>query len=71
MFRFTFQYCLWNCSFVAGIWTSHVSRGHAVMEIGQKLKDRLHISTKIQIGYQAHQDSMDKAGSVTKNLYTV
>lgn len=54
-----------------GLWTSDATNSKAVLEIGKKLKDRLQISTKLGIGYQIHQDTMDKSGSVTKNTYTV
>ncbi|XP_022919028.1 eukaryotic translation initiation factor 4E-1A-like isoform X2 [Onthophagus taurus] len=54
-----------------GIWTADAMRAAAVIEIGRKLKDRLRISPKVTIGYQVHKDTIDKAGSVTKNSYTV
>jgi len=54
-----------------GIWTANANHSDAVLEIGRKLKDRLRIKIKDTIGYQVHKDTMDKAGSVTKNSYTV
>jgi len=54
-----------------GVWTSNATNQEAVMEIGRKLKERLRIKTKDMIGYQAHKDTIDKTGSVTKNSYTV
>lgn len=57
--------------YITGIWTADASRSNAVLEIGRKLKERLRISPKVAIGYQIHKDTMVKAGSVTKNTYTV
>ncbi|XP_013398377.1 eukaryotic translation initiation factor 4E [Lingula anatina] len=37
----------------------------------KKLKERLTIPQKIAIGFQAHTDTIAKAGSTTKNRYTV
>lgn len=37
----------------------------------RKLKQRLNIGRNVTIGYQIHKDTMVKAGSVTKNTYTV
>ncbi|XP_026472953.1 eukaryotic translation initiation factor 4E-like isoform X2 [Ctenocephalides felis] len=54
-----------------GVWTRDASHGTSVMEIGKKLKERLRIAPKIQIGYQIHKDTMAKSGSVTKNSYIV
>lgn len=54
-----------------GVWTADASNSSAVLEIGRKLKDRLRIPQKVTIGYQVHKDTMDKAGSVTKQSYTV
>lgn len=53
------------------MWTRDASHGTSVMEIGKKLKERLRIAPKIQIGYQIHKDTMAKSGSVTKNSYIV
>ncbi|XP_025836188.1 eukaryotic translation initiation factor 4E-1A-like isoform X2 [Agrilus planipennis] len=54
-----------------GVWTSDYSNKNAVLEIGQKLKERLRIPPKMTIGYQIHKDTMDKASSLTKNTYTI
>jgi len=54
-----------------GLWTSDANNGTALLEIGRKLKERLRIAPKVNIGYQIHKDTMDKSGSVTKNTYTV
>jgi len=54
-----------------GVWTANANHKEEVEEIGRKLKDRLRIKQKDTIGYQVHKDTMDKAGSTTKYLYTV
>ncbi|XP_014605273.1 PREDICTED: eukaryotic translation initiation factor 4E-1A-like isoform X1 [Polistes canadensis] len=54
-----------------GVWTANSNCEDSVMEIGRKLKERLRITPKVTIGYQAHQDTMIKKGSQTKNSYTV
>ncbi|XP_043274104.1 eukaryotic translation initiation factor 4E-1A-like isoform X3 [Venturia canescens] len=54
-----------------GIWTADTSRSQSVIEIGRKLKERLRIASKVTIGYQAHNDTMVKSGSSTKNIYQV
>jgi translation initiation factor 4E len=61
--------CLKSC--VVGVWTSDANKGNAVLEIGKKLKERLHIPPRTVLGYQVHKDTQDKSGSVTKNSYTV
>lgn len=37
----------------------------------RKLKERLQIPSKLSIGYQLHDDSMAKTGSVTRNKYSL
>lgn len=54
-----------------GIWTSNADCADSVMEIGRKLKERLRITSKTTMGYQVHKDTMIKAGSQTKNTYTL
>lgn len=54
-----------------GVWTADAQKSQSVMEIGRKLKQRLSIGRNVTIGYQIHKDTMVKAGSVTKNTYTV
>lgn len=54
-----------------GVWTADADRESNVREIGFKLKERLRISPKLNIGYQVHKHTMVKAGSVTKNTYVV
>lgn len=53
------------------VWTSDGSKSVAVMEIGRKLKERLHIPQRTMLIYQLHKDTMDKNGSVSKYAYTV
>ncbi|XP_011303715.1 eukaryotic translation initiation factor 4E-1A isoform X2 [Fopius arisanus] len=52
-------------------WTADATKSQSVMEIGRKLKDRLGINQRQTIGYQVHKDTMEKAGSITKNTYQV
>ncbi|XP_034942462.1 eukaryotic translation initiation factor 4E-like isoform X2 [Chelonus insularis] len=54
-----------------GIWTADSKRTQSVMEIGRKLRERMKIHPKTQLGYQVHKDVMVKAGSVTRNTFTV
>lgn len=56
---------------LSGVWTADANNNTAVVEIGRKLKERLRIPPKTQIGYQVHKDTMDKTGSTTKFLYTL
>ncbi|XP_075232427.1 eukaryotic translation initiation factor 4E1 [Lycorma delicatula] len=55
-----------------GVWTADAvkGKGEGVIAIGKKLKERLKITNQT-IGYQIHRDTMVKAGSITKNTYTV
>uniref|UniRef100_A0A1B6DE09 eIF-4F 25 kDa subunit n=1 Tax=Clastoptera arizonana TaxID=38151 RepID=A0A1B6DE09_9HEMI len=55
------------------LWTSDSSssKSEGVIYIGKKIKERLKIAPKATIGYQIHKDTMEKAGSVAKNTYTV
>ncbi|CAG9862981.1 unnamed protein product [Phyllotreta striolata] len=53
------------------VWTADSQNSSAVLEIGRKLKDRLHIPARVVLGYQLHKDTIEKTGSVTKYSYTV
>ena len=53
------------------IWTADCSNRDGILKIGQKLKERLGITAKGSIVYEAHNDSMKKSGSVAKFRYTV
>ncbi|XP_056642846.1 eukaryotic translation initiation factor 4E-1A-like isoform X2 [Diorhabda carinulata] len=54
-----------------GVWTADAGNGTAVLEIGRKLKERLHIPPRVMLGYQLHKDTIEKTGSVSKYSYTV
>ncbi|CAH1117453.1 unnamed protein product [Phaedon cochleariae] len=54
-----------------GIWTADAQNAAAVLEIGRKLKERLHINQRTMLGYQVHKDTIEKTGSVSKYSYTV
>ncbi|ELT97193.1 hypothetical protein CAPTEDRAFT_222296 [Capitella teleta] len=53
------------------IWTHDATRNEATMRVGRTLKDRLNIPRDITIGFQAHSDTMTKAGSTAKNRFVV
>ncbi|XP_048764596.1 eukaryotic translation initiation factor 4E-like isoform X1 [Ostrea edulis] len=53
------------------LWTKEASRPDAILKIGKKLKERLSIPPKIQIGFQAHTDTMTKTGSTAKDRFRV
>jgi len=55
------------------VWTADASKAkcEGVIAIGKKLKERLRIGPKMQIGYQIHKDTMEKSGSIARNTYTV
>ncbi|KAK9888400.1 hypothetical protein WA026_000651 [Henosepilachna vigintioctopunctata] len=53
------------------VWTADANNGPAILEIGKKLKERLHLPGRMQLGYQIHHDLMAKNSSVTKNCYTL
>ncbi|XP_023015088.1 eukaryotic translation initiation factor 4E [Leptinotarsa decemlineata] len=54
-----------------GVWTADAQNSVAVLEIGRKLKERLHIQSRTVLGYQVHKDTIEKTGSVSKFSYTV
>lgn len=54
-----------------GLWTGDYGNGVAVMEIGKKLKERLSMPQKMMIGYQRHEDTIEKTGSTSKYIFTV
>jgi len=53
------------------VWTGDARNAESNMKIGRTLKSRLEIPKGIQIGFQAHTDTISKSGSTTKNRYTV
>jgi translation initiation factor 4E len=53
------------------VWTADARKAEPNVRIGRKLKERLNIPSKITIGFQAHVDTMSKAGSTAKNRFTV
>nr|CAD7402353.1 unnamed protein product [Timema poppensis] len=53
------------------LWTANASNSESNVAIGRKLKERLCIPSNLTIGYQHHKDTMVRAGSMTKNAYTV
>uniref|UniRef100_A0A8C7BV06 Eukaryotic translation initiation factor 4E family member 1B n=1 Tax=Neovison vison TaxID=452646 RepID=A0A8C7BV06_NEOVI len=53
------------------VWTREAENQAGVLHIGQVYKERLGLSTKIVIGYQAHADTATKSNSLTKNKFVV
>ncbi|XP_060522523.1 eukaryotic translation initiation factor 4E1-like [Cylas formicarius] len=51
------------------VWTTDASNSEAVLGIGRKLRDRLHIPLRNLLGYQVHRDVMDRSGSGLKYTY--
>ncbi|XP_075130801.1 eukaryotic translation initiation factor 4E type 1B [Leptodactylus fuscus] len=53
------------------IWTREAENREAVTHIGKVYKERLGLSSKVVIGYQAHADTATKSNSLTKNKFVV
>ncbi|XP_052012442.1 eukaryotic translation initiation factor 4E type 1B isoform X1 [Apodemus sylvaticus] len=53
------------------VWTSEAEDKAGVMHIGQIYKERLGLSPKTIIGYQAHADTAAKSNSLAKNKFVV
>lgn len=53
------------------IWTADSTNKDGIMKIGYKLKERLGITAKGTIVYEAHMDSMKKSGSVAKFRHVI
>uniref|UniRef100_A0ABK0M6X2 Eukaryotic translation initiation factor 4E family member 1B n=1 Tax=Rattus norvegicus TaxID=10116 RepID=A0ABK0M6X2_RAT len=53
------------------LWTSEAENKAGVMHIGHIYKERLGLSTKTIIGYQAHADTAAKSNSLAKNKFVV
>lgn len=54
-----------------GVWTGNGANREGTLHIGKTLKERLQIPPRVQLGYQLHDDSMSKTGSVTRNKWSV
>lgn len=54
-----------------GVWTADVRNGDGNVRIGKKLKERLNMSPRQLIGFEAHADTQSKTGSTAKNRYQV
>ncbi|KAF4516823.1 hypothetical protein B566_EDAN006217 [Ephemera danica] len=54
-----------------GLWTADGNRTASIMEVGSRLKSRLKIPAKVNIGYQFHRDLVVKNSSAIKNRYQV
>ncbi|XP_036608194.1 eukaryotic translation initiation factor 4E type 1B [Trichosurus vulpecula] len=53
------------------IWTGEAENQPAVTFIGRVFKERLGLSPKVVIGYQAHADTATKSNSLAKNRFVV
>ncbi|XP_045624025.1 eukaryotic translation initiation factor 4E isoform X1 [Procambarus clarkii] len=54
-----------------GVWTADAKKNESILKIGHVLKERLNIPRHVNIGFQAHTDTMIKSGSTAKNRFTV
>ncbi|XP_008253670.3 eukaryotic translation initiation factor 4E type 1B [Oryctolagus cuniculus] len=53
------------------VWTREAENQAGVLHIGRIYKERLGLSTKTIIGYQAHADTATKSNSLAKNKFVV
>ncbi|XP_072383183.1 eukaryotic translation initiation factor 4E-1A-like isoform X2 [Diabrotica undecimpunctata] len=53
------------------VWTADARNNTAILEIGRVLKERLHIPSRVTLGYQLHNDVILMTGSVSKYSLTV
>ncbi|XP_029439564.1 eukaryotic translation initiation factor 4E type 1B [Rhinatrema bivittatum] len=53
------------------MWTKETEHKEAVMHIGRVFKERLGLSSKVVIGYQAHADTAIKSSSIAENKFVV
>ncbi|KAL2778482.1 eukaryotic translation initiation factor 4E type 1B, partial [Daubentonia madagascariensis] len=53
------------------VWTREAEHQAGVLHIGRIYKERLGLSTKTIIGYQAHADTATKSNSLAKNKFVV
>jgi len=53
------------------MWLCETKPQEAAIKIGQTLKRRLGIDDKVLLGFEAHNDTINKTGSTAKSKYTV
>nr|CAB3241812.1 eukaryotic translation initiation factor 4E-1A [Phallusia mammillata] len=53
------------------IWTSDWKNKSSIVKIGEVYKQRLGLPKKMSIGFQAHEDTINKTGSTVKSIYHV
>ena len=53
------------------MWTREAENQEGVLHIGRVYKERLGLSTKTIIGYQAHTATATKSNSLAKNKFVV
>lgn len=54
-----------------GMWLGDASQGESIITVGNKVKQRLGMDHKVNLGFEAHQDTMKKSGSTAKNRFVV
>jgi len=52
-----------------GIWTRDAEEQEKNMVIGRGLREKLGLPKQVQLGFQAHKDTITKYGSITPNKY--
>jgi len=53
------------------VWLCETKPQESVVRIGQVLKRRLGIDEKVLLGFECHNDTMNKSGSTAKSRYTI
>jgi len=53
------------------MWLCEAKPQESIIKIGQTLKKRLGIDEKVLLGFECHNDTINKTGSTAKSRYTV
>lgn len=69
--KFRKVFLILNCFAWIAIWTAEGNNNDAILEIGNKLKDRLGLGPKHELKYHLHADTMVKTGSQAKAIYSL
>lgn len=54
-----------------GVWLGNAKLVNSVMLVGTELKSRLGLNSTIVLGFEAHEDTMQKSGSTAKSKFIV
>jgi len=56
-----------------GMWlgVANLAQAESITTVGRRVKERLGIDPHVALGFEAHEDTMKKAGSTAKNRYHV